>query len=426
MGNAKAEIPVLDLKSQYATIREEINQKVLEVLASQNFILGAEVRSLEEEVAAYSGVPFAVGVSSGSDALIISLMALGIGVGDAVITTPFTFFATAGAIARVGAQPVFCDIDEKTYNLDPEKLREVIERWRKGRRGRKGTGRAELMGRVRDRGDSVPKAERWAIRASAPELRAIIPVHLYGQCADMDPILDVARECGLAVIEDAAQAIGSEYPSRRGARKAGTMATLGTLSFYPSKNLGGYGDGGMVLTGNRKLAEKLRCLRQHGDIKKYYYKMLGGNFRLDALQAAVLRIKLKYLDSWQEKRRQRAEAYDQKLEASGLIRAGLVKPPVAMYKDYGIPNYHTYHQYVIRAKKRDSLQVYLKERGIGTSVFYPLPLHLQKCFAYLGYRRGDFPVSEKAAREVLALPMYPELSEAQQDYIVSCVRAFYS
>lgn len=401
-------IPILDLKAQYAAIKEEINEKVLDVLTSQNFILGAEVSSLEEEIATYSGARFAVGVSSGSDALIISLMALGVGTGDAVVTTPFTFFATAGAIARLGAKPVFCDIEQRTYNLDPERLREVIEGWTKGK------------------GSGTPRARRVGKKADGCELKAIIPVHLYGQCADMDPIRDAAREYGLAIIEDAAQAIGAEYPSRQGLRKAGTMGTLGTLSFYPSKNLGGYGDGGMVLTGSSKLAEKLRCLRQHGGIKKYHYKMIGGNFRLDAIQAAVLRVKLKYLDSWQAKRRERAEAYGRKLEASGLVEAGWVKPPVAMYKDKGIVHYHTYHQYVVMAKRRDALQAYLKEKGIGTSVFYPIPLHLQKCFAYLGYRRGDFPVSEKAAREVLALPIYPELTDAQQNYIISCLCHFYS
>ncbi|MBM3285262.1 MAG: DegT/DnrJ/EryC1/StrS family aminotransferase [Candidatus Aminicenantes bacterium] len=412
-------IPILDLKAQYASIREEINRKVLDVLASQNFILGAEVRALEEEAASYSGARFAVGVSSGSDALLISLMALGIGGGDAVVTTPFTFFATAGAIARVGAEPVFCDIDERTFNIDPESLREVIEGRMSGRQkaGRKSRGNGGRGGREGREGKGTWKA--------TGELKAIIPVHLYGQCADMDPILAVAREYGLAVIEDAAQAIGSEYPSRRrGVKKAGTMGTLGTLSFYPSKNLGGCGDGGMVLTDSPKLADKLRCLRQHGDTKKYYYKMLGGNFRLDALQAAILRVKLGHLDAWQAMRRERAEAYGRKFAECGLIEAGIVKLPVAVYKESGITNYHTYHQYVIRAKNRDALQTYLKEKGVGTSVFYPLPLHLQKCFAYLGYKRGDFPVSERAAKEVLALPMYPELTAAQQDYIVSSLLEF--
>ncbi|MDH7511583.1 MAG: DegT/DnrJ/EryC1/StrS family aminotransferase [Clostridiales bacterium] len=414
-------IPILDLKAQYAAIREEINQKVLAILDSQNFILGAEVRALEEEIASLSGTRFAVGVSSGSDALIISLMALGVGAGDAVITTPFTFFATAGAIARVGAELVFCDIDERTFNLDSERLREVIERRMKRKPGRAGSRGKKGRGGKR----TLRATGRRTGREQAGQLKAVIPVHLYGQCADMDPILAVAKEYGLAVVEDAAQAIGSEYPSQRGVKKAGTMGALGTLSFYPSKNLGGCGDGGMVLTESQKLADKLRCLRQHGDTKKYYYKMLGGNFRLDALQAAILRVKLRHLNAWQAMRRERATTYDRRFAESGLVAAGLVKPPVAVYKNCGITNYHTFHQYVVRAKKRDALQAFLKEKGVGTSVFYPLPLHLQKCFAYLGYKRGDFPVSERAAKEVLALPMYAELTPDQQDYIISCFKQFY-
>jgi dTDP-4-amino-4,6-dideoxygalactose transaminase len=386
-------IPILDLKAQYETIKNEINAKVLEILPTQNFILGAEVNALESEIAAYSGAKFAVGVSSGSDALIISLMALGIEAGDTVITTPFTFFATAGAIARLGARAVFSDIDATTWNLDPEQLEATIKRLRKTGRGRR--------------------------------LKAVLPVHLYGQCADMDPILSLARRHGLVVVEDAAQAIGSEYPSKRGFKRAGTMGTLGTLSFYPSKNLGGYGDGGMVLVNNRKLATKLRCLRVHGGVKKYHYRILGGNFRLDALQAAVLRVKFRHLDDWLKKRLARAEHYNQIITASGLETAGFVRPPRAIYKESGAPNYHTYHQYVIRAKKRDRLQVFLKEKGVGTSVFYPLSLHEQKCFSNLGYKRGDFPVSEKAAKEALALPMYPELTSEQQSYVVSCLAQFY-
>ena len=387
-------IPMLDLKAQYASIKTELDAKVIEVLASQNFILGAEVKSLEEEIAALSGVRFAVGVSSGSDALIISLMSLGIGQGDAVITTPFTFFATAGAIARLGARTIFCDIDPVTYNLDPSCLEEVLLKLRKTRR----------LGPV----------------------KAVLPVHLYGQVADMDPIMKLAGTYGLKVIEDAAQAVGSEYPGRQGVRKAGAIGTLGTLSFYPSKNLGGYGDGGMVLTDRVRLAEKLRMLRVHGGIGKYYYKYLGGNFRLDALQAAILRVKCGHLGDWQQMRRERAEDYNRKFAASGLTEAGLVKTPVAVYKDSGAREYHTYHQYVIRTKSRDKLQARLKEKGIGTSVFYPLSLHEQECFADLGYKRGDFSVSEKAAREVLALPIYPELTAEQQDEIVGGIKEFFA
>lgn len=386
-------IPMLDLKAQYATIKDEINEKVLGVVASQNFILGAEVAALEEEIAAYSGARFGIGVSSGSDALIISLMALGIGAGDAVVTTPFTFFATAGAIARLGARTVFCDIDPVTYNIDPASCEEVLTALSKKRRG---------------------------IR-----VKAILPVHLYGQCADMDPLLKVARRDGLRVVEDAAQAIGSEYPGRNGLRRAGTMGIAGTLSFYPSKNLGGCGDGGMVLTGNARLANKLRMLRVHGGIAKYHYKILGGNFRLDALQAAILRVKFRHLDEWQEKRRERADYYSRKFTEFGLERSGLVKTPLAVYKNCGAGNYHTYHQYVVRVKNRAKLQAHLKTKGVGTSIFYPLSLHQQQCFAGLGYRKGDFPLSERAAREVLALPIYPELTAEQQDYIVETIREFY-
>lgn len=386
-------IPMLDLKAQYASIKGEIDGKVLEVLSAQNFILGSEVKALEEEIAAYSGVRFAIGVSSGSDALIISLMALGIGSGDAVITTPFTFFATAGAIARLGAKTVFCDIDPVTYNIDASSLEEVLLKLKRGRR----------LGRV----------------------KAILPVHLYGQVADMDPIMKLAANHGLRVVEDAAQAIGSEYPGRKGIRRAGAIGTLGTLSFYPSKNLGGYGDGGMVLTDNARLAEKLRILRVHGGIGKYYYKILGGNFRLDALQAAILRVKYRHLDEWQQKRRERAAYYDRKFSAMGLRDARLVQTPVAVYRESGTRNFHTYHQYVIRIKDRDKLQAHLKTSGVGTSVFYPLSLHQQQCFADLGYRHGDFPLSEKAAKEVLALPIYPELTAEQQDYIVDSIKGFF-
>ena len=386
-------IPMLDLKAQYASIKEEIDAKVLEVLSSQSFILGAEVRSLEEEIAAYSGTRFAVGVSSGSDALIISLLALGVGPGDAVVTTPFTFFATAGAVARLGAKTIFCDIDPDTFNIDPSRLEEVLRRLSK---------------------------TRWLSR-----VRAILPVHLYGQVADMDPIMKLAQTYGIRVVEDAAQAIGSEYPGRKGVRRAGSIGTMGTLSFYPSKNLGGYGDGGMVLTESARLAARLRILRVHGGIGKYYYKFLGGNFRLDALQAAVLRVKLRHLDKWQERRREKAAHYDHRFAASGLTTARLIQTPAAIYKDSGARNFHTYHQYVIRAKRRNELQAHLRNKGVATSVFYPLSLHQQECFRPLGYRRGDFPVSEKAAKEVLALPVYPELTSEQQDYIVESIREYY-
>lgn len=386
-------IPLLDLKAQYQSIQAEINQKILEVISSQKFVLGSEVESLEKEIAAYSGTRFAVGVSSGSDALIISLMALEVGEGDAVITTPFTFFATAGAIARLNAKPVFCDIDEKSYNISPEKLE-------------------ELLGiQFNKKGSS--------------KVKAVIPIHLYGQCADMTSIMTLAKKYNLFVIEDAAQAIGTEYLTPDGIKRACTMGNLGILSFFPSKNLGGFGDGGMVLTDEEELAQKLKLLRVHGSRNKYFYDILGGNFRLDALQAAVLRIKLKYLDAWQQKRIEKALYYDKIFKESGLVEEGLVQTPETLYKDSGVQNYHTYHQYVIRAKERDRLQEFLKENGVASAIYYPLPLHLQKCFSYLGYKEGDFPVAEEAAREVLALPIYPELTSDQQDYVVSSISRFY-
>jgi dTDP-4-amino-4,6-dideoxygalactose transaminase len=387
-------IPILDLRAQYETIRDEVNAKVLGVVASQNFVLGAEVKALEEEIAAHSGVKFAVGVSSGSDALIISLMALGIGSGCSVVTTPFTFFATAGAIARLGARPVFCDIDERTFNIDPESVEAALQKEK----------RAGRLARV----------------------KAILPVHLYGQCADMTPLVRLAKRYGLWLVEDAAQAIGSEYLTPKGIRKAGAMGTMGTLSFYPSKNLGGYGDGGMVLTDSKRLADKLLALRVHGGVRKYHYKLLGGNFRLDAFQAAILRVKFPHLADWQRKRRERAAHYDLSIGETGLEKAGLVTTPAAAYRERGLENFHTYHQYVIRAKNRNRLQAFLKERGIGTSVFYPLSLHEQECFSYLGYKRGDFPVSERTARDVLALPMFPELTAEQQDYVVAAIKEFYA
>ena len=386
-------IPFLDLKAQYRSIQEEINQKILEVVSSQKFVLGSEVESLEKEIAAYSGTRFAVGVSSGSDALIVSLMALGVGEGDEVVTTPFTFFATAGAIARLKAKPVFCDIDKRSYNISMEKLEELLE-------------------------------TKFAKQGSS-KVKALIPVHLYGQCADMASITTLAKKYNLFVIEDAAQAIGAEYPVPSGIKKASTMGNLGIISFFPSKNLGAFGDGGMVLTDDENLAHKIKLLRVHGSRDKYFYEILGGNFRLDALQAAILRVKLKYLESWQKKRMEKASYYDKKFKESGLVKEGLVQIPHTLYKDRGVQNYHIYHQYVIRAKERDRLQEFLKEKGVATAIYYPLPLHLQKCFSYLGYREGDFPVAEEAAREVLALPIYPELTSDQQDFIASSISAFY-
>lgn len=372
-------VPLLDLKAQYATIREEIKETINEVLESQQFILGENVIKLEEAVAAYSGSKFAVGVASGSDALLLALMALDVGSGNMVITTPYTFFATAGSISRLGARPVFVDIDPVTYNMSPEKLSECLD-----------------------------------ILTPKEKIKAIIPIHLYGQCADMDAILNSAREHGLLVIEDAAQAIGSQYKKR----KAGAIGDLGCFSFFPSKNLGGFGDGGMVTTDNPDWAEKVRILRVHGSKPKYYHKVIGFNSRLDALQAAVLLVKIKYLDQWTAQRRENAEYYRKQFQNNRLTEF-VDLPKVAE------GNFHIYNQFVIRVKKRDELQKFLSGAGIGTEIYYPIPLHLQECYQHLGYKEGDFPESEKAAQETLALPIYPEITTTQQDYIVAKVKEFY-
>jgi dTDP-4-amino-4,6-dideoxygalactose transaminase len=374
-------IPLLDLKAQYATIRDEIRKAVDGVLESQLFILGPRVEELEKNIAAYSGTPYAVGVSSGTDALLAALMALDVKPGDEVITTPFTFFATAGVIARLNARPVFVDIEPATFNIDPA----LIE------------------------------------KAVGAKTKAIIPIHLFGQCADMEPIAAVAAKHGLAVIEDAAQSIGAEYKGRR----AGSMSRLGIFSFFPSKNLGGIGEGGMVVTNDQALYDKVKLLRAHGMAPKYYHALVGGNFRLDAIQAAALNIKLKYLDGWSAKRRFNAATYDRKFAEAGLVARGLVKPPQPVYKNGGDKNHHIYNQYTIRAKNRDKLSAHLKDRAIGHDIYYPVPLHLQECFKDLGYRKGDFPVSEEAAGEVLSLPVYPELTPEQQDYIVGSISDFY-
>ena len=496
-------VPLLDLKAQYLSIRPEIDAAIAEVCESQKFILGPQVKALEEAVAKYSGCGYGVGVSSGTDALLISLMAEGIGPGDEVITTAYSFFATAGCIARLGARPVFVDIDPLTYNLDPTKIEKLVTK----------------------------------------NSRAILPVHLYGQMADMDPIMDIAKRHNLIVVEDGAQAIGAEYASRTGfkskvssssfpspelgttdqelktiRRRAGSVGEYGCFSFFPSKNLGAFGDGGMVVTNDAERAEKLRVLRAHGSKPKYYHKLVGGNFRLDTLQAAIVLAKLKHLDDWTAKRQANAARYDRLFRDSGLVDAGriqlprIVNPqitPIQEDSPVGFENSkrnlwksvesvdvppgsrpgpsassagsadrspagldpqitpisedsfrcsqtvqtnlcesvksvdrtpaplststststcssrHIFNQYVIRAQRRDELQAFLKERGIGSEVYYPLPLHLQECFAYLGQRTGDLPESEKAANETLAIPVYPELSDDQARYVVDSIKTFY-
>ena len=369
-------VPLLDLQAQYRSIREELREALDRVAESQHFILGPEVEGLEREVAAYSQCEFGVGVSSGSDALLVALMAINLKPGDEVVTTPYTFFATAGAVARLGAKPVFVDIDPETYNIDPA-----------------------------------------AVEAAVTErTRAIIPVHLYGQMADMGPIMEVAGRHKLYVIEDAAQAIGSELAGRR----AGSIGHFGCLSFFPSKNLGGFGDGGMVTTNDPDLADRLKLLRNHGYRPKYYNKVIGGNFRLDAIQAAVLRVKLKYLDEWTAARQRNAGRYRTLFKEAGLEAAEVVLPAE-------VPNgRHIYNQFVIRSGRRDELMKFLKGRQIGTEIYYPVPMHTQECFAYLGHRAGDFPESERAAAETLALPIYPELTEEMLGTVVDAVADFHS
>ncbi len=369
-------VPLLDLKAQYATLREEIEPVVKEVIESQYFILGPRVKAFEENAAAYCQSKYALGVSSGTDALLIALMAIGIQPGDEVITTDYSFFATAGCISRLNAVPVFVDIDPVTFNIDPAKIEEKI------------TGKT----------------------------KAIIPVHLYGQSADMEPILEIAEKHNIRVIEDAAQAIGTEYSA---GRRAGTMGDIGCFSFFPSKNLGGFGDGGMVTTNDEALFTKLSYLRNHGAHPKYYHKMIGGNFRLDALQAAVLDVKLKHLDEWTAGRQKNARYYN-----AGLARRDLgewVQAPQSL------PGYrHIYNQYILRVKRRDDLLAFLKSRQIGCEIYYPVAFNNQECFASLGYKKGDFPQAEKAADETLAIPIYPELRDEQKDYVLDCIREFYT
>jgi dTDP-4-amino-4,6-dideoxygalactose transaminase len=369
-------VPLLDLKRQYETIRRDVDAAVAAVFESQQFILGPAVEACEQAVARYCGCRHAVGVSSGTDALLVSLMAEQIGPGDEVITSPFTFFATGGSIARLGATPVFVDIDPETFNLDP------------------GLVEAKLTFRT----------------------KAIMPVHLYGQSVDMDPLLELAGRRGLAVIEDAAQAIGTGY---RG-RSAGSLGHYGCFSFFPSKNLGGAGDGGMVTTNDSARADRLRWLRNHGMNPKYHHALIGGNFRLDALQAAVINAKLPHLEAWTEGRRRNAEIYRRLFAETHLIARGQVTlPPVRFER-------HVFNQFVIRARRRDELAAHLKAAGIGFEVYYPVPLHLQECFRYLGHRPGDLPESEKAAAEVLALPIFPELTEEQIALVVRSIAAFHA
>lgn len=374
-------VPLLDLNAQLKTIENEVKTAVNEVIDSTRYIMGPKVVELEEKIAEYVGARYATGVSSGTDALLISLMALNIGPGDIVITTPFSFFSTAGVIARLNAIPAFVDIDPDTYNISPDALRKWFETEKEKRTG----------------------------------VKAIIPVHLYGQCADMDPILEIADQFNIPVVEDAAQAIGARYPSKTGEKKAGSMGTLGCFSFFPSKNLGGMGDGGMVVTNDAGLDEKLKSLRNHGSKPKYYHAMVGGNFRLDAVQAAIILVKLPHLDKWHSMRQKNAFYYDENLNVRDI------KKPVIVYKR----EYHIYNQYVISVPdRRDKLRDFLTENKIGSEVYYPVSFHEQECFRYLGYKAGAFPCGEHAAAHVIALPIYPELTNEMQDYVIKKIEEF--
>lgn len=375
---------MLDLRRQYEQIREEVLAAVERVCASQHFVLGAEVEALERELAAFTGATAAVGCASGTDALWLALLAAEVQPGDAVITTAFSFFASASAIVRAGARPVLVDVDPATLNLDPDRVK----------------------ARLRAGGSY--------------KIRALLPVHLYGQCADMDRLQSVADEFQLSMIEDAAQAIGAKWQGRN----AGAMGRAAAFSFYPTKNLSAYGDAGLATTCDLNLAEHMRRLRNHGSPRRYHHVEVGWNCRLDAIQAAILRVKLPHLETWNQQRRQRAANYDRLLADAGLI-GKTSNSPVHLLQTS--PHaFHVFHQYVIRAERRDELRKFLGDRKIGTEVYYPIPLHLQPCFAYLGYDVGDLPESERASREVLALPMFPELTEAEQKCVVEAIAEFYS
>ena len=389
---AKISVPLLDLKGQFASIRDEVMPLIDQICTSQMFILGEHVRLLEEEIARYCASKHGIGVSSGTDALLLALMALDIGAGDEVITSPYTFFATAGTIARTGARPIFCDIDPLTFNISVPAVTDFIER------------------QTENRGGTLVN------RNTGGRIRAVMPVHLYGQSADMKPLMALARQHSLKVIEDAAQAIGTEYP---GGVRVGSIGDIGCFSFFPSKNLGAFGDAGLCTANDAELAEKLRVLRVHGSKPKYYHSLIGGNFRIDELQAAVLRVKLKRLDEWTAARQANAAFYDAEFAAARLGEK-LVTPHAIT------GGRHIYNQYIVRAHDRDRLKAHLTERGIGTEIYYPVPMHQQKCFEYLGYKTGDFPESELAAACTLALPVYPELSGDQLSHVVSSIADFYS
>lgn len=388
---SRMQVPLLDLKPQYRALRAEIAAAVEKVCEAQAFILGPAVKELERRIAEYSGCRHGIGVSSGTDALLVALMALEIGPGDEVITSPYSFFATAGTIARTGARPLFCDIDPLTYNLAPGAVRALIAQQceRDG-------------GQLRN-------------RRTGGRIKALIPVHLYGQVADMAALMGIAREYGLRVIEDAAQAIGADDAD---GRRACSFGDIGCLSFFPTKNLGAFGDAGLCVTNDAALAERIEVLRVHGSQPKYYHALIGGNFRLDELQAAVLNVKLPHLDAWTAARQRNAAFYDRGFAAARLGDA--LRTPWADPRAR-----HIYNQYIVRVRDRDRLRQHLAEQGVGTEIYYPVPLHLQQCFGYLEHRAGEFPEAERAARETLALPIYPELGEGELGYVVDSIAGFY-
>ena len=394
------EVPLLDLKLQYAPLRSEIQRRIAEVCETQGFCLGPKVVELESALADYCGANYAFGVSSGTDAQLAILMALGIGLGDAVITSPYTFFATAGCIARLGATPVFADIDPATYNLDPVKVREYLE---------EKCHRSSDGGVINDRGQT---------------LRMIIPVHLFGCCAEMNAFRAIGAEYGLHIMEDSAQSIGAEYPLSDGtAGRSGSMSESSYFSFYPTKNLGAFGDAGMATCRDADLAARIDALRNHGMSPRYYHSLIGGNFRMDAIQATVLQTKLPHLDDWSGARGENATRYRELFTAAGLLQH--LTLPIEPHAGHDLKHHHIYNQYVIRTLRRDELKAHLQANKIGCEIYYPLSLHQQECFAYLGYKKGDFPHSECATNETLALPVFPELRHDQQDYVVKKISEFF-
>ena len=393
-------VPLLDLGEQYGVLSDSIREATNDVLASGRFILGPKVEAFEKAVCAYCDTPYAIGVSSGTDALLAILMALGIERDDAVITTPYTFFATAGCIARVGARPLFADIDSETYNIRPAAIQECLEK------------------------NCQPDTDGTWKTKNGEKVRAMIPVHLFGLCCQMDALREVAEHYRLVLIEDAAQAIGAEFPFPQKIAKAGTMGEIGLFSFYPSKNLGAAGDAGMGVCRDEELAQRLRTFREHGMGPRYFHHVIGGNFRLDEIQAAILAVKLPYLEKWAAARRAAADFYRAEFVRAGLTEKIIV--PAEPYRERGVTNHHVYHQYVIRTPMRDALREHLGKREIETGIYYPLGLHEQDCFSYLGYKRGDFPETERAARETLALPIYPEISREAQGYVVDAIAEFHS